>query len=83
MIKEYKETNKLKLQQLEKKIKELEDKKSQIEAEGKTLKKSLESIQKLEGKCPTCLRPIEEHQKEELIKELEQAIEIKEKSIKS
>ncbi len=82
MIKEYKEANKLKLQQLEKKTKELEDKLSQVRTEGKALRESLESIQKLEGKCPTCLRTIEEHQKEELIKELQPVIEVKRKEYK-
>lgn len=74
MIKEFKNQNDLKIKKLENDIKELNEKLGAIKQEGKSLKENKEEISKLSGKCPVCLRPIEEHEKEKIYKELEEKI---------
>ncbi len=53
-----------------------------LKNQGDELKKRIEKINKLEGNCPTCERPLEEHTKEEILKDLEKAIEEKRKEYK-
>lgn len=74
MIKEFKNQNNIKIENLENEIGNLREKLGGIEGEGKSLKENKEEISKLSGKCPVCLRPIEEHEKEKIYKELEEKI---------
>ncbi|ACO03573.1 MAG TPA: hypothetical protein DEP48_02005 [Persephonella sp.] len=63
------------IKKLEEEIKEAIKEKAEIEAEGKELKKKREKIDSLEGSCPTCERPLDQHTKDELVKEIDQKLE--------
>ncbi|GAB6072245.1 DNA double-strand break repair ATPase Rad50 [Venenivibrio stagnispumantis] len=62
--------NQDKINQLRKQLEELTAEKGAVESQIKILKKQLENINNLKGSCPTCLRPLDQHSKEEVIKDL-------------
>jgi len=47
----------------------------------KELEENLRNISKLEGRCPTCKRPLEKHTREEIIKDYKENIEINRKGV--
>ncbi len=55
---------------------------TELETEGKQLKEEISQLEQLEGVCPTCKRPVEEHTKEELLKDLKDLLEKKRKEYK-
>ncbi len=59
---------------LQKKKEELLKKLTELETYGKQLKKEIDQLENLEGICPTCKRPIENHTKEELLEELKEEL---------
>ncbi|WP_457622809.1 AAA family ATPase [Persephonella sp.] len=64
------------ISKLEEEIKKTIKEKAEIEAEGKELKRKKEKIDSLEGSCPTCERPLDTHSKEEILKEIEQKLQL-------
>ena len=77
IINEFLRGNKETIDFLQKKKEELLTKLSELETIGKQLKKEINQLESLEGTCPTCRRPIEEHTKEELLQELSKELEEK------
>ncbi|RUM60410.1 MAG: hypothetical protein DSY53_00770 [Persephonella sp.] len=77
LINQYISNNEEDIKRLEDELKTISSKKEVLRREGANLKKQIEKIEKLEGKCPTCLRPLEEHSKEEILEELNREIEKK------
>ncbi|WP_457640767.1 AAA family ATPase [Persephonella sp.] len=68
------------IEKLEEELKDIVKKKAEIEIEGKELRKKKEKIDHLEGKCPTCERPLDNHSKEEILNEIEDRLkELREK----
>ena len=68
------------INKIEEEISKLKGEKFRIEKEGKELRKQKEDVENLKGACPTCLRPIDEHSKEEILKEIEEKLkELREK----
>ena len=82
LIDEFIKNNEEDLQKLQDKKTELLQKKGIIKNQGDELKKRIEKINQLEGKCPTCERPLEEHSKKEILEDLEKAINEKRKEYK-
>ena len=74
LIDQFIRNNKTALDEYSVKKEELLKKLTELETEGKQLKKEIDSLSKLKGTCPTCKRPVEEHTKEELLKELQEAL---------
>jgi exonuclease SbcC len=79
IIQEHTNQNKIKIEYLTNEINKLKEEKASVEGEGKQIKQRLKNITSIKGECPTCGRPIEDHQKEQLIKELESLLEEKRK----
>jgi exonuclease SbcC len=77
LINEFIKNNEEDIQKLSQKKDEIIQKKGIIKNQGDELKKRIEKINQLKGTCPTCERPLEEHTKEEILKELEKEIEQK------
>ncbi len=75
LIKEFLQQNKEDLEELEKHLEKIRTELAEVEARGKELKKKKKEIEKLEGKCPTCERPLEKHTKEEILNEIEAELE--------
>ena len=73
-IEQFLKNNQEKLEKLSKIKEELTEKKAKIQATGEELKKKLKNISSIEGKCPTCDRPLEKHTQQELIQELEEQL---------
>ncbi|WP_297889635.1 AAA family ATPase [Sulfurihydrogenibium sp.] len=77
MIQEHIEQNTIKIEHLEKEINKIKEEKASVEGEGKQIRKRLENINSIQGECPTCGRPLEDHKKEEILKDLEKTLEEK------
>ncbi|RUM48197.1 MAG: hypothetical protein DSY47_06050 [Hydrogenothermus sp.] len=67
------------IEKYEKKLQEVKEKGTKIKTEIEILEKQLKNISSLKGECPTCYRPIEEHNKQELINEIKTQIDEKNK----
>jgi len=74
LINEYLRNVKTDIETKEKLLTEKQSELKRIEKEGKSLKTQKANIDKLEGECPTCLRPIDEHSKEEILKEIDKRL---------
>ncbi|MFN4306258.1 AAA family ATPase [Sulfurihydrogenibium azorense] len=77
MIDEHINQNRYKMENLSKELDKVKQEKADIEAEGKQLKEKLSNLSSIHGDCPTCGRPLEDHQKEELINEIKKVLEEK------
>ena len=77
LINQFIKNNEEDIKKLEEEIKSVVSEKKLLKKEGENLRKQIEKIKTLEGKCPTCLRPMEEHTKEEILNELNSEIEEK------
>ncbi len=82
IINQFIQNNKEAIDFYTKKKEELLKELSALETEGKKLNKDIQNLEKLEGTCPTCKRPIEEHSKEALLKELREELEAKREKYK-
>ncbi|WP_028950594.1 AAA family ATPase [Sulfurihydrogenibium subterraneum] len=77
MVNEHINQNKFKIEYLTNELDIIKQEKTSIEAEGKQLKERLSNLSSIQGDCPTCGRPLEEHQKQELINEINKVLEEK------
>ena len=82
IIDEFIRNNKEAVEFLTRRKEELLKKLTELETEGKQFKKEIKELENLEGVCPTCKRPIEEHSKEELLKDLKEKLQIKREEYK-
>ncbi|WP_457622895.1 AAA family ATPase [Persephonella sp.] len=62
------------IKKIQEELKDVIKEKAQVEAEGKELRKRKEGIGSIEGNCPTCDRPLDEHTKDELIKDIDKRL---------
>ena len=74
MIQEHINQNEYKIQHLEQEITSIKEQKATVETEGKQLRQKLDNLNSIQGECPTCGRPLEEHKKEELRQEIEKEL---------
>ncbi len=77
LINQFLSNNEEDIKNIEEEIKNCISEREVVKKEGENLRKQIDKIEKLEGQCPTCLRPLEEHSKEEILKELNREIEEK------
>ncbi len=82
LINEFIKNNEEDIQKLLEQKSNLAQKKGVIKNQGDELRKRIEKINQLKGACPTCERPLDEHTKEEILEDLEKAIEQKRKEYK-
>lgn len=75
MIDEYINQNTVKIEELTKQKEELQRRLGNIESEGRLTKQRVENLSSIGAVCPTCNRPIEQHEKQELIDEINQTLE--------
>ncbi|EDP74227.1 AAA family ATPase [Hydrogenivirga sp. 128-5-R1-1] len=68
-----KDENKL-LEDYQSKREELLSEYKSLKSKTEELNEQIKNISKLEGNCPTCARPLKQHSKEEIIKDLKQKI---------
>lgn len=67
------------IEKYEKNLQEVKEEGTKIKTEIEILEKQLKNISSLKGECPTCYRPIDKHNKQELIKEIKTQIDEKSK----
>ncbi|MEZ0323890.1 MAG: SMC family ATPase [Hydrogenothermaceae bacterium] len=77
MVEEYLNQSLIKSKELQKEKEEILNKVSAIGTEGKLEKEKIQKISALEGVCPTCNRPIQEHEKESLVKDIDEILKKK------
>ncbi|MEJ5173059.1 MAG: hypothetical protein WHT47_05040, partial [Hydrogenothermaceae bacterium] len=77
MVDEHINQSVIKSRELQKEKEDLLNRISAIETEGKLEREKIQKISALEGVCPTCNRPIEQHEKESLLKDVEKFVEKK------
>ncbi|MDQ7056590.1 MAG: AAA family ATPase [Persephonella sp.] len=70
-IEQFLKNNEDKINQLQTKRDQIKEKKGSLKAYGEELKNRINNIQSIEGKCPTCSRPLDQHTKEEILKEIQ------------
>ena len=75
LIDQFIKNNEEDINRLEKEVRELSANESYVKQKGLELKEKIKNIQNLEGKCPTCERPLDQHSKEEILKEINAEIE--------
>ncbi len=75
LINEFIKNNEEDIKKLEEEIKKVSAEEKYIKQKGIELKEKLKNIEKLEGKCPTCERPLDQHSKQEILKEINTEIQ--------
>lgn len=71
-----------KTEYLQNRYRELSEKLSLIVAEGEIEKKKIDNLQSIQGVCPTCNRPFQDHEKEDLLNTANQSLLLKREEYK-
>ncbi len=71
MIEQFIKNNEEKISHLQTEKEQIKEQKGRLKAYGEELKNKINNIQSIKGQCPTCSRPLDQHSKEEIMKELE------------
>lgn len=82
MIDEFINQNKTKIEYLQSQKEELLNLLSVIKTEGNQYKSRLENLQSLDAICPTCGRPFDQHEKEEILNQTREILDKKRKEYK-
>ncbi len=81
-IEQFIKNNEEKISSLQKEKDQIKEKKGLLKAYGEELKNKINNIQTIEGQCPTCSRPLDQHTKEEILKDLKTELEKRRKEYK-
>jgi len=82
MVSQFIQNNRERIRSLKTALEEIKEKKGRLKGEGEELNKRLKNLSSIEGVCPTCSRPLEQHTREELIKEIQEELAQKRKEYK-